>query len=677
MMLVFALFSLLSASFLALGGRESFGQEPAPAVGEKEGKANRLAKETSPYLLLHAHNPVDWYPWGPEALEKAKKENKLIFLSVGYSSCHWCHVMERESFVDEEIAKFLNERFVCIKVDREERPDVDQIYMAGLHTFNRLTRSGRGGGWPLSMFLTPEGEPFFGATYIPARDGDRGVTNGFFTIVKKIDEVWTKDEAKIREDAKTLTLHTKRELEELRPAPEELNIAEVGVALYELGLQFDPKYGGFGFSEASPERPKFPEASNLVFLIDLLKHWDAKFAAEKKALGEDYKEDKEDRVRAEKMLELTLTRMAESGLRDHLGGGFHRYCVDRQWLVPHFEKMLYDQGQLLTVYASEYERKPNAIWKNVVEEQVEFLLREMRSDEQGFYAALDAESDGREGAFYLWKEEELSEPLGKGLSEWLAERFVTEGQPLVDGEIVLQRDEGTLKEEAITDGEIAKTWSDVKAKLFATREKRKRPRTDTKILTSGNGLAIGGLADAGRVFKRPEWVEAASKAADLVLAKLMTSDGKLLRTYTAGEARLNGYVDDYAFLAEGLLALHRAGADVKYRDVAKRIMDKQIELFWDEKLGGFFFTSDDHESLLARAKQATDGAEPSANSVSVSVLLDLDAAYPEGKYAEYAAKTIKAHGMLLTAAPAAAPRMAAGLARYLREKGALDKPAAE
>lgn len=637
----------------------SAAQEPvapggAPIVKKHE---NRLAKETSPYLLLHAHNPVDWYPWGPEALAKAKAEKKLIFLSVGYSSCHWCHVMERESFVDEEIAAFLNKHFVCIKVDREERPDVDQIYMAGLQTFNRLTKSGRGGGWPLSMFLTPEGEPFFGATYIPARDGDRGVTSGFFTIVKKIEEVWEKDGERIREDAKVLTTYTKRELEELRPAPVELTTIQAEETLDALEAQFDPKYGGFGFEEAAPDRPKFPEGSNLVFLLDYLKHGKA-----------------EERERAERMLTTTLLRMAESGLRDHLGGGFHRYCVDRKWLVPHFEKMLYDQGQLLWVYAAEYERKPNVIWKNVVEEQVEFLLREMRSPEHGFYAALDAESEGREGAYYLWKEDAFGALLDKTLAAWLSQRFVTEGQVSVDGEVVLQRKEGMLSEKDLNDAEVAKIWREVQGKLLAARNGRKRPRTDTKILCSSNGLAIGGLAEAGRVFKRPEWIEAASKAADLVLAKLMTSDGKLLRTYTAGEARLNGYVDDYAFLAEGLLALHRAGADAKYRDAAKKIMDKQIELFWDEKLGGFFFTSDDHESLLARAKQPTDGAEPSANSVSAGVLLDLDQAFPDGKYAEYAAKTLKAHGMLLTAAPAAAPRMSVGLARYLREKGALAKP---
>lgn len=649
-------FCLIAFSICSSAGSLTVAQEAPskPPAGENPKHENRLAKETSPYLLLHAHNPVDWYPWGPEALAKAKTENKLIFLSIGYSSCHWCHVMERESFVDEEIAAFLNKHFVCIKVDREERPDVDQVYMTGLQVFNRLTKSGRGGGWPLSMFLTPQGEPFFGATYIPARDGDRGVTNGFLTITKKIQEVWAGDEAKIREDAKVITSYTKRELEELRPAPVELTVTQVDETLDALEAQFDPEYGGFGFDSTAPERPKFPEASNLVFLLDYLKH------------GEEAH-----RERAAKLLSTTLLKMAESGLRDHLGGGFHRYCVDRKWAVPHFEKMLYDNGQLLSVYAAEFERKPNAVWQNVVEEQVAFLLREMRSPEGGFYAALDAESEGREGAFYLWKEDELTGTLGKALGAWLALRFVTEGQESVDGEIVLQREPGMFSEKEFNDAEIAKVWREVQAKLLAVRETRKRPRTDTKILTSGNGLVIGGLADAGRVFKKPEWIDAAAKAADLVLAKLLTADGKLLRTYTAGEARLNAYVDDYAFLAEGLLKLHRAGADVKYRDAARRIMDEQIELFWDEKLGGFFFTSDDHESLLARAKQPTDGAEPSANSVSVDVLLDLDAAYPDSKYAEYAAKTLKAHGMLMVGAPGAAPRMAVGLGRYLREKGSV------
>lgn len=646
----------LACSFLlAFFARFAYAQEPTPQEKPAK-KANRLARETSPYLLLHAHNPVDWYPWGPEALAKAKAENKPIFLSIGYSSCHWCHVMERESFVDEEIAAFLNEHFVCIKIDREERPDVDQIYMTALHTFNRLTRSGRGGGWPLTMFLTPQGEPFFGATYIPARDGDRGATNGFLTIVKKIDEVWKKDEARIRDDAKTITFYTKQELEGLRPSATTLTQVHVAETLDALEAQFDPEQGGFGYQEGV-DRPKFPEASNLVFLLDYFRHGDV-----------------EERGRAEKMLDLTLRRMAESGLRDHLGGGFHRYCVDRAWLVPHFEKMLYDQGQLLTVYAAEYERKPNDAWKQVVEEMAAFLLREVCSPEGGFYTALDAESEGREGAYYIWSEQELRDALSDAQFKLLRTHFDVRNQLLMEGAIVLQRQSGALDASKSADRISEQAWAELRSALLAVRSKRPRPRTDSKILTSGNGLAIGGLANAGRVFKRPEWIDAAAKAADLVLDKLVAADGKLLRTFTAGEARLNAYVDDYAFLAEGLLALHRASGDVKYRDAARRIVDKQIELFWDNVRGGFYFTSDDHESLLARAKQPTDGAEPSANSVSVDVLLDLDRAYPDGKYADYAAKTLTAHGAILASAPAAAPRMAAALGRYLREKGPLPAP---
>ncbi|MEE3218688.1 MAG: DUF255 domain-containing protein, partial [Planctomycetota bacterium] len=336
-------------------------------------KPNHLAKETSPYLLLHAHNPVDWYPWNEESLAKAKKENKIIFLSIGYSSCHWCHVMERESFMDEEIAAVLNKHFVCIKVDREERPDVDKIYMTALQVFNQLSRSGRGGGWPLSMFLTPVGQPFFGGTYFPARDGDRGVATGFMTLLTRVQEVWKRDPDSIRKDGATLTRFTKLDLEGGQ-LPGDLKIDKklLAAAQDQLGAQYDPKYGGFGFNPAVAQRPKFPEPSNLLFLIDRVKKTGSK--------------------EAKAMLVGTLERMALGGIRDHLGGGFHRYSVDRFWRIPHFEKMLYDNGQLATVYTEAYLLTRREDFRRVLEEMLRFVLREMTSPEGGFYSALDAES---------------------------------------------------------------------------------------------------------------------------------------------------------------------------------------------------------------------------------------------------------------------------------------------
>jgi uncharacterized protein len=371
--------------------------EPPQDAPTDRGKPNRLASETSPYLLLHAHNPVAWYPWGEEALEKARQENKLIFLSIGYSSCHWCHVMERESFMDDEIAEFLNEHFVCIKVDREERPDIDAIYMTALHVFNQLIGNPPGGGWPLSMFLTPSAEPVFGGTYFPARDGDRGNATGFFTILGRIHDVWTEQPQRLLDDAKTLTRVTKAELETQLPvATDPLSSKTIDAVESGLARQFDPQYGGFGFDPNNAQRPKFPEPANLLFLLDRIQRLRAA------------NEETEASLR---MLTKTLRQMALGGIRDHLGGGFHRYSVDRFWSIPHFEKMLYDNAQLALVYARAAQLTGREDFRRVAEETVEFMLREMRDGEGGFYAAIDAESEGVEGKFYRWDRSEILRKL--------------------------------------------------------------------------------------------------------------------------------------------------------------------------------------------------------------------------------------------------------------------------
>ena len=618
-----ALATLLSA--VASHADEPAAKKPAPRP------TNHLAGETSPYLLQHAHNPVDWYPWGEEALKKAKEEGKVIFLSIGYSSCHWCHVMERESFTDREIAELLNKKFVCIKVDREERPDVDGIYMTALQVYNQLYGTGRGGGWPLSMFLTPEAEPFFGGTYFPARDGDRKGATGFLTVLKKVDEVWEKSPDRVRDEAKELTQFTKRELEgrrlvPLKPVDEKL-LAGVQATMKE---QFDPKWGGFGFSEENAQQPKFPEPSNLVFLIDRVR----------RTAGED----------AKRMLTLTLERMAQGGIHDHIGGGFHRYSVDRYWRIPHFEKMLYDNGQLLTVYAEAYELTKREDFATVALEIADFVLREMTEPAGGFYSALDAESEGEEGRFYVWTRQDAERTLTPEEFQAFAAAYGFAGEPNFEERFYLP----LLSAEA----NPPENWSAIRAKLLAARGKRPRPKTDTKILTADNGLMITGLADAGRILQEPRYTEAAEKAANFVLTNLRTKDHRLMRTYGGGQARLNGYVTDYAYFIESLLALHRSTGERKWLEAADELMKRQIELFHDETNGDFYFTADDHETLLARIKDPVDNVQPAANSVSAANLIQLAVRLKRPEYLDLAEKVIASTAGLLETSPYASPRMA-------------------
>ena len=617
---------------------------------------NRLADETSPYLLLHAHNPVDWYPWGDEAFEKAKKEGKVIFLSVGYSSCHWCHVMERESFMDEEIAQYLNEHYVCIKVDREERPDVDSIYMTSVQVYNQVTGSGRGGGWPMSVFMTPEAKPFFGGTYLPARDGDRGAQMGFFTLLKRVDDFWTTKRKNIEEDAETITKMVKRELDGRRPqAVGELDEKVFHDAFHTLEEEYDAEYGGFGFDAANPFRPKFPEPSNIAFLIDRVSSGDL---------------DDEHKATATKLVVGTLERMAMGGIRDHLGGGFHRYSVDRFWKIPHFEKMLYDNGQLTSVYTDAYLLTGREDFKRVVDETLSFVLREMTDENGGFYSALDAESEDEEGKFYRWEKEEVEKLLDAEEFELFAQVYGLDEEPNFEDEYYAPQFSKTFAEIAaalkLGEAELETKLVPIRAKLLEVRNKRERPLTDTKILTSWNGLMIRGFADAGRGLKSEEYVKAAARAADFVLANLRDKEGRLLRTYGEGRAKLNAYLDDYAFLVDGLIALHKATGNEKWLAAADELTAKQLELFWDDRSGGFYFTSGDHESLLARGRDPIDGVEPAGNSVSADNLVYLGKVLDRKEYLDKAKDTIDSVSGIMQQAPHAVPRMAIALGGWLR-----------
>jgi uncharacterized protein YyaL (SSP411 family) len=616
---------------------------------------NRLAKETSPYLLGHAHNPVDWFPWGPEALEKANREGKVIFLSIGYSSCHWCHVMERESFEDAEIAKYLNDHFVCIKVDREERPDIDAIYMAALHVYNQLAGTGRGGGWPLSMFLTPAAEPFVGGTYFPARDGDREGVSGFFQLAQKVQDFWSKSPDRIRGDAQIVAKHTKEELEKRRPALKvPLDDSLPAATLAGLADEFDPKYAGFGYTPDG-RRPKFPEPSNLFFLLDRAHRTADKQAADKQAT---------------EMLLATLEKMALGGIHDHLGGAFHRYSTDRYWRIPHFEKMLYDNAQLASVYALaadvgwDKQAQPapahHRLFHHVTTNLCNFILRELTdSTTGGFCTALDADSEGEEGRFYRWDKTEIQNALSAEEFSLLSAIYGLDRAPNFEEHFYVLQISKPLTELAaelqLTVEQLELKLAPIHHKLLTIRDKRPRPLTDTKILTAENGLMIAGLADAGRVFKEPRYTAAAAKATDFLLTKMRTPDGRLYRSYAAGEPRLNAYLNDYAFLTHGLIRLYEATQNPRWLDEADTLTARQLELFADNTGGGFYFTSSDHEALLARAKDLTDGALPSGNSVSALNLIYLATAKNHPDYLSLAEKTIATTIPILPTNPTAAP----------------------
>jgi len=602
---------------------------------QEEHHRNRLADEVSPYLRLHAHNPVDWYPWGEEALQKARRENKPIFLSVGYSTCYWCHVMERLVFADAEIAAQMNAWFVNIKVDREERPDLDQIYMTATQLL-----SGHG-GWPNSVFLTPDLEPFFAGTYFPPEDTYG--RPGFPRVLHQLHEAWELRRAEVLKVAARVT-EAIRELEAGQQAPPmDPDSVLVSRALAGIRGRYDAEYGGFG----GP--PKFPPCMRLDFLLGTPER-----RADPRLMG---------------IVEHTLATMARGGLFDQLGGGFHRYATDAEWRIPHFEKMLYNQAHMARLFLRAYRLTGAEEWRRTAKEIFRFVRREMTSDGGGFYSALDAETEGVEGKYYLWTGEEIEAILGED-AELFFEVYGLESMPDDEGGVLFV---ATPPDEVASEREMAaeslrEKVGKMRSQLLQVRSQRAYPLLDDKQLTSWNGMMISAFAYGYEVLGVPEYRETATAAAGFVLEQMRTPDGGLWRSYRQGEVRRIGYLEDYAFFSQSLLDLHRATGEKRWLALAEEIADQMILRFWDEGAGGFFISRADPE-LIVRSKTAQDGALPAANAVAVHALLELAARTEKEIYLEKAGQTLRAFGGMMQAQPGGFTHMVAAAERYLGEYG--------
>src|SRR5213594_238791 len=609
--------------------------------GARNRPANRLVHETSPYLLQHAYNPVDWYPWGEEALHRARSVNKPILLSIGYSACHWCHVMERESFEDERIASIMNGHFICIKVDREERPDLDEIYMQATLALNQGQ-----GGWPMTVFLTPEQQPIFAGTYFPP--ADRWGRPGFATVLQKVADYWRKDQEELRQQAKQLT---ERLSDSMRSTvPMAVGEAELEAALAQYAQEFDARHGGFGSA------PKFAPATVLSVLLRRYHRMNDPHTLQ--------------------MVRKTLDAMASGGLYDQIGGGFARYSTDERWLVPHFEKMLYDNALLTRTYLEAYQVTGEADYQLVATETLDYVLREMTSPEGGFYSATDADSEGVEGKFFVWTPEEIRKvvPTDEDAGRFCAYYDITPGGNWVEpvakahGDLESQgRSEQRapsipnvprpLVEVARTLGippeELRQSIDRLRPLIYEARRKRVPPGLDDKILTAWNGMMISAMAEGARVLSEPRYRQAAERAADFILNTLTRPDGKLLRTYRAGKAHLKAYLEDYAYLTEGLIDLYETGGSERYLLEAVRLAERLLADFSDEGRGGFFTTARDHESLILRSREGPDGAIPSGNAVAASALARLSFHYGRDDLREAASKAIRAHGREIARYPRA------------------------
>jgi uncharacterized protein len=583
---------------------------------------NRLIHETSPYLLQHAHNPVDWYPWGPEALQAAKDKNRPILLSIGYSACHWCHVMERESFENDAIAELMNREFVCVKVDREERPDLDEIYMQATVAMNHGQ-----GGWPMTVFLTPEQEPFFAGTYFPPED--RWGRPGFGTLLKKIADYWRTDAAGIHAQAKDMTAR----LKDAGRIPSPISVSEsvLDEAVAQFNSDFDKTYGGFSTA------PKFPPSAGLSLLLRCHRR-----SGDGLALA---------------MVTKTLDMMAAGGIYDHIGGGFARYSTDARWLVPHFEKMLYDNALLARVYVEAYQVTKKPLYRQTATEVLDYVLREMTGPAGGFYSATDADSEGVEGKFFVWTPADVCAALN---DDEEARRFcalydITDAGNWEHTNIPnrLRPIEDVAKQMNLTTDELLETAARVKPVLYRARQQRIPPGLDDKVITAWNGMMLSALAEAARVFGEGRYREAAQRTADFLLQTHAQPDGRLLRTSRAGRAHLTAYLEDYAFLAEGLLDLYEAGASETYLHAAAKLAGFLMTDFLDDEQGGFFTTAEHHESLILRAREGSDGATPSANAVGASALARLSFHFDRQDWREAAIGAVRAYGRQIARYPRA------------------------
>lgn len=613
----------------------------APALKEADGSwkhANRLVRETSPYLLLHAHNPVNWYPWGTEAIERARREDKPIFLSVGYATCYWCHVMERLVFSDPAIAEQMNENFVNIKVDREERPDVDEIYM----TATRIIAGH--GGWPNSVFLTPELDPFFAGTYFPPKDDPRYDRPGFPRVIEVVRNAWENRRMEVIDHARYVSSAVGR----IHTVPGA--VAQAGVpgndtlsrVVDRLKQTYDPVHGGFGSA------PKFPPDQALDLLIS-----------------------QHNRRSDPDLIEIvtgTLDNMAAGGIFDHLGGGFHRYAVDGAWRIPHFEKMLYNQAQLARIYVRAYRTTGNPDHRRTAEEILRYVLREMTSPEGAFYSALDSETSAREGEYYLWTPDEIRRILNVDADVFL-KVYSLARMPEGDGMVLYLPTalNGVADALSMSEASLRNRLRPLKRKLLAAREQRVRPLLDDKIITAWNGLMIAAFADASTVLKNSAYLRAARRAADFVLGRMRSGNGDLFRVYRKGTTGNPGFQEDYAFLVEGLMSLYRASGEPGYLRDAEALTERMRTLFWDAADGGFYFTSG-VEHLITRTKKPYDGAIPSGNSVAVHALLSLYEVTGKSEYMDLAWRSLNAFGPLFRQSPGGFNNMYRGLLRYREMK---------
>ena len=595
--------------------------------------SNHLVSESSPYLLQHKDNPVEWYPWGSEALSRARDEEKPIFLSIGYSACHWCHVMEHESFEDAGIASKLNQRFISIKVDREERPDLDQIYMNAVQAM-----TGRG-GWPMSVFLTPDMKPFYGGTYWPPTE--RMGMPGFGQILDAVHDAWENRREQALQQAEQITEH----IASRAPASDEggkLSDRLLRSAATSLEQAFDSEFGGFG------QAPKFPHPMDIQVLLRVWNRWPRKEILT--------------------MVELTLDRMASGGIHDHLAGGFARYSVDRQWLVPHFEKMLYDNALLASCYLDGYLATEREEYAQTVRSTLDYLLNDMRNEAGAIYSTEDADSEGVEGKFYVWTPAEIEAVLGAdGAKTFCAVYDVTEagnfeGDNILNLPKTLEQCAELLKRDV---GELTAELAVNRKRLREVRNERIRPGLDDKVLVSWNALAIDALARAAGVLNEPRYQEAATQCATFLLDNMRRDDGRLLHTWRHGQAKLDAYLDDYATLANSLVSLYEATGNEKWSTWAVELAEMMLTHFADEENGGFFYTADDHEALISRNKDMIDSSVPSGNAMAATALLRIGRLVQRDEFVRASERTLQLGQGIMEQSPAAAGQMLLALDDYL------------